>query len=221
MKAHADRIKKSYLSHFSDRRFVLSFLLSFGFLVASLFISFYASMYAAEKASNPVTDIILSNIRVYDVDWPFIYGILIFWIFSGLLLLNEPRRLPFALKSIALFVIIRSVFITLTHIAVFPTHEMIPTTGFMSYFITADDLFFSGHTGLPFLLALIFWDEEILRYFFLVSSVFFGAIVLLGHYHYSIDVAAAFFITYTIYHIAEKIFPKDLELLKKGTQLPL
>jgi len=72
---------------------------------------------------------------------------------------------------------------------------------------------------LPFLLALIFWDEKYLRYFFIVSSIFFGAIVLLGHYHYSIDVAAAFFITYTIYHIAKKLFPRDFELFKKGIEL--
>ncbi len=217
MKAHVQRIKKSYLSHFGNRQFVVSFLVSLGFLIISLAISFYASNYALDKASNPVTDIILSNTRVYDVDWSFIYGVLIFWIFVVLLLLNEPKRIPFTLKSIALFVIIRSAFITLTHIAVFPTHEIIPTTGFMSYFITADDLFFSGHTGLPFLLALIFWDEKILRYFFITASTFFGIVVLLGHYHYSIDVAAAFFITYTIYHISKIFFRKDLEIFKKET----
>ncbi len=218
MKAHVHRIQKSYHSHFTNRQFVVSFLVSFAALVVSLFVSFYASMYAAAAASNPVTDIVLSNIRVYDVDWAFIYGVLVFWIIAGVILLNEPRRIPFALKSIATFVIIRSIFITLTHIAVFPTHDIIPTTGFMSYFITADDLFFSAHTGLPFLLALIFWDEKILRYFFIISSIFFGAVVLLGHYHYSIDVAAAFFITYTIYHISERLFPKDLKLLKDGIE---
>jgi len=194
----------------------MSFLMSFGLLIISLFVSFYASAYATAAASNPVTDIVLSNIRVYDVDWAFIDGILVFWIIASVLLLNEPKRIPFALKSIATFVLIRSIFITLTHIAVFPTHDIIPTTGFMSYFISSDDLFFSAHTGLPFLLALIFWDEKILRYLFIASSVFFGSIVLLGHYHYSIDVAAAFFITYAIYKISEKLFRRDKTLFKDG-----
>jgi len=218
MKTHISRIRNLYTSHFKERKFVFSFLVSFGFLIISLLISFYASIYANAAASNPVTDIILSNIRVYDVDWAFVDGVLVFWILVSIILLNEPKRLPFTLKAIATFVIIRSVFITLTHIAVFPTHDLIPTTGFMSYFISNDDLFFSAHTGLPFLLALIFWDEKYLRYFFIVSSIFFGAIVLLGHYHYSIDVAAAFFITYTIYHIAKKLFPRDLGLFKKGIE---
>jgi hypothetical protein len=39
----------------------------------------------------------------------------------------------------------------------------------------------------------------------------FGVIVLLSHLHYSIDVFAAFFITYSIYHIALKLFDRDYE----------
>ena len=56
-------------------------------------------------------------------------------------------------------------------------------------------------------MALVYWREKYLRYIFLVWSVFFGAVVLLGHFHYSIDVFAAFFITFTIYHIAIYFFP--------------
>ena len=35
---------------------------------------------------------------------------------------------------------------------------------------------------------------------------------LLGHYHYSIDVASAYFITYTIYVLCVKFFPKSLAI---------
>ena len=76
-------------------------------------------------------------------------------------------------------------------------------------FAFGGDLFFSAHTGTPFLMALAFWDNKFLRILFIVTAVFFGVIVLLGHFHYSIDVLAAFFITYTIYHMAEIIFKKD------------
>ncbi|MCL5009147.1 MAG: hypothetical protein M1400_02270, partial [Patescibacteria group bacterium] len=54
--------------------------------------------------------------------------------------------------------------------------------------------------------------DRLLRYVFLAASVVFGAAVLLGHLHYSIDVFSAFFITYGIYRIAVKIFPADSKL---------
>ncbi len=51
-----------------------------------------------------------------------------------------------------------------------------------------------------------------LRWFFLIATVIGAATVLLGKLHYSIDVFSAFFITFTIFAIAKKIFRKDYEL---------
>jgi len=212
------KIGQSYKAHFRDKSFLLSFVSSVVILLGALSVNFYAAMYAVEKASNPVTDIVLSNIRVYDVDTIFIYGPLVLWIFAGCILLIEPRRIPFTLKSIALFVVIRSIFISLTHIGSFPTHLTIPPASFINDFTSTEDLFFSAHTGLPFLLALIFWEHKYLRTLFIGASLLFGTIVLLGHLHYSIDVLSAFFITYTIYHIAERVFPKDKRVFTEGIQ---
>ncbi len=212
-----DRIKQAYATYFRNKDFRTSLLLSIFILVASLIVNFYAVLYATENASNSVTDVILSNIRVYDVDGIFIYGPLFLWIFTAFILLVQPRRLPFTLKSIGLFVLIRSLFITLTHIGPFPTQAAVPFTGVLgSIFSSGADLFFSAHTGLPFLLALIFWDNIRLRIFFIISALIFGTVVLLGHVHYTIDVLSAFFITYTIYHISGKIFYKDKEIFTAG-----
>lgn len=76
-------------------------------------------------------------------------------------------------------------------------------------FFTGDDLFFSGHVGLTYLMALIFWRTPLLRYIYLALSVMFAVVVLLGHLHYSIDVFAAYFITYTIYTMASRWFKHD------------
>lgn len=178
-------------------------------LIFSLFINFYATKYASRLMSNSVSDIVLSNIRVFDVDGLFIYGGIIFWAFTFLLTLSKPITIPFITKSVALFVLTRSVFISLTHIASFPSHLIIEPSRFFGLFSYYGDLFFSGHVGLPFLMALIFWHNEYLRILFILTSIFCGLVVLLGHIHYSIDVLGAFFITYTIYHIAVKIFKKD------------
>jgi membrane-associated phospholipid phosphatase len=182
------------------------------FFGLSLVANYYAGIYATIKASNPVTDIILDNIRVYDVDTIFIYGPIALWIFVAILCFVKPKRIPFILKSIALFVFTRSVFISLTHIAPSLTVTDINyTSKIIRDFTFGGDLFFSAHTGLPFLMALIFAKNRTLLILFTLTAIFFGVIVLMGHVHYSIDVLSAFFITYTIFHLAKYFFKKDWE----------
>ena len=212
-----------YATQFTDKRFIVSLATSLALLVGSLIANYYAVTYAVERVSNPVTDIVLSNIPVFDVNWFFTYGAIIFWAIIIFICLSDPKKLPFMLKTVALFVVVRSLFITLTHIGPYPDQLPLGPNGtnffddfgylintfLSSLFTSSADQFFSGHTGLPFLLALIFWNDQQTRFFCLASAVFFGAIVLMGHLHYSIDVIAAFFITYSIYHIAEKAFARD------------
>ncbi len=176
--------------------------------------NFYAGTYATREASSSVTDIILSNTRVYDVDGLFVYGALFLILFIGGLCFARPRRFPFVLFSLTVFIFTRSIFISLTHIGPFPGSVALDLGTVTSKFIFGGDLFFSGHTGIPFLMGLIFWREPIISYIFFAWSIFFGIVVLLGHLHYSIDVLSAFFITYTIYHMACYFFPKEKALLE-------
>lgn len=192
-----------------DKEFIKSLIISFLFIAISLYVNFIAGTYATEKASLPVTDIILSNVRAYDVDGIFVYGPVVLFTFISILLLYDPKKISFTLKSIALFTIIRSIFISLTHLGPFPTQTLIASGDLINKFTFGGDLFFSGHTGLAFLMTLLFWQNKKLRYLFLTYSIFIGTIVLLGHYHYSIDVLAAFFITYTIFDISTFLFKED------------
>ncbi len=210
------KIRQNYSLHFQDKYFVMSFFLGFCLLVVSLVAQFFATGYATRSVSGSVTDIILSNIRVYDVDTIFIYGTVALFLFILYLCLNSPKYLPFTLKSVAVFTLVRSVFITLTHIDKYPLHASMTSVFFQETLFrgifTGSGLFFSGHTGMPFLFALMFWHQKTLRYIFLATSAFFGVVVLLGHLHYSIDVLSAYFITFSIFHICKFLFPKDLEL---------
>lgn len=200
-----------YKTYPNDKSFILSTIVGFVLLILSLVVNYYAGLYATEKASLAVTDIILSNIPVYDVDGLFIYGPFVLWAFVIILSFIKPQRIPFVLKSIALFIFIRSVFITLTHIGPFP-NALPLDSNLLKHFTSGSDLFFSAHTGLPFLMALVFHEYRQLLILFTVTAVFFGAIVLMAHLHYSIDVLAAFFITYTIYHMTCLFFKKDKEM---------
>ncbi len=202
-----------YRSHFSRRDYQMAIAGSILFFLASVVVSFYAINYANDVASNYVTDIILSNVPAFDVDGLFGYGTILLIAFVTLVLLTHPKRAPFSLFSMGTFFFIRSAFTSLTHLGPFPT---LPTNGdwgkLLSHFLFGSDYFFSGHVGTCFLLALIFWKEEGLRYLFIVWSAYMAVVVLLGHYHYSIDVASAYFITYTIYVLCVKFFPTSLAI---------
>lgn len=195
----------------AERRIWLSIAGSAALLLAGIAANFLASAYAAQTASNPVEDIVLSNIPAFDVDGPVVFGTLLVAAVVAFLCVSRPATAPFVLKSLGLFYLIRAVFTSLTHIAPYPTRIPIDVSELAARFFGGADMFFSSHVGAPFLLALLFWQEKMVRYFFLCSSFFFGIMVLLGHMHYSIDVASAFFISYTIWHIASWLFPKSRE----------
>lgn len=203
---------KSYWCKKSFRRSVFWGLI---FLATALVINSFADNYTLSHASNQVTDIILNNVPVFNVDFIFFEGFAALWFFVIFLQIREPKTLPFILKSVAFFIIIRSVFISLTHTAAPLNHSFLDPNDLFKKFTSQDDLFFSSHTGAPFLFALIYWENFRLRTIFLLTSVFFGTAVLLGHLHYSIDVFAAFFITYGIYDITRYFFRKDHALFQE------
>ncbi len=135
--------------------------------------------------------------------------------FILIILICEPRYFPFTLKVLAMFIVIRSIFIILTHIGPYYEFAPLPPNKLMGSISFGGDLFFSGHTGVPFLMALIFWSFAWLRLTFIARSGIAGLGVLLSHIHYSIDVVAAFFITYAIFEMAKNFFPKSYKLISE------
>ena len=196
----------------TQKKIAYSTLSSVILFFASLCVNYLAGTYALREAGNSVSDLILDHVRVMDVDGIYTSGMIGFSALVMGLLVRQPRRAPFVLKSLSLFVVVRSFFVILTHIGPSPQTSAILLPELMNKFTFGADLFFSGHTGIPFLLALIYWKNFPLRLIFFVTSIVFGVIVLLGHFHYSIDVFSAFFITYGIYHIALEIFEKEYHL---------
>lgn len=185
------------------------------FLAASSIAIYAAVTYATVHASNHVTDFVLSRVGPFNVRFLFIYGTFTAFVITAGLLAWRPNRLPFALKAAALFLLIRAVFVALTHVAPSPIDPQQPAPFFNSIFY-GSDLFFSGHTGLPLLAALAFWHIPQWRIFYLALTGFFGSVVLLGHYHYSIDVLAALFITHGIFQISCWLFGRDYALFRSS-----
>jgi hypothetical protein len=195
-----------------QQRYKLTVIISLAALVIVFFVNYQANLYASEAVSNYVNDILLDNLPVVNVDFFFFEGMAMFWVFVAILLLFMPEKAPFAIECVVLFILIRAGFITLTHLGLPPQHSYIEPNDFLRYITLGNDMFFSSHAGSPYLLALVFWDQKIIRWIFIAFSVFFAAVVLLGHLHYSIDVFGAFFITYSIFAIARYLFPFEHKL---------
>ncbi|MEP7163000.1 MAG: phosphatase PAP2-related protein [Candidatus Moraniibacteriota bacterium] len=203
------KFTERYKKYWSHRDFAFSSLIGLLLLVLSLTANHFASLYATREASSAVTDLLLDNLPVMQVEWIVNDAAALFGFFMAFLLLWQPRRLPFALKSTALFVSIRALFMIFTHLAPFPERLVLDPNDFFGALTTGGDYFFSGHTGLPFLFALIYWQEKSVRYACLTASLILGTGVILAHLHYSIDVFAAYFITYGIFVLTQRLFAKD------------
>ena len=204
-----------YRTLFGNSAYVRSVCQGAVFLAASTIAIFAAVSYATVHASNYVTDFVLSRVGPFNVRFLFIYGTFTAFAITASLLAWRPNRLPFTLKAMALFLLVRAVFVALTHMAPSPIDPQQPAPFFNSIFY-GSDLFFSGHTGLPLLAALAFWHIPQWRMFYLALTAFFGSIVLLGHYHYSIDVLAALFITHGVFQMSCWLFGRDYALFRSS-----
>ena len=190
-----------------------------GAYVAEHFANLYELVYSARPTSVYVGDLLLDNLPVVDLNFIIIEGALFSIIFGTLFVVFlRPRYILFSLKAVALAIAIRALFISLTHVGIYPGN-LDPGIGFFNsiyvYLNLQTGFFFSGHTALPFLIALIFWEKPLTRLVFLLMSFVFGIAVLLAHIHYSIDVLAAPFMAYGIFKIAQYLFPRDYELIPK------
>lgn len=193
----------------SDHTYKVSFFVGACLLIGAYIANFLASSYNDTRTYFSVGDLILDNIQTYNMEFFFTWFMyLLMFLTFAYPVFRKPEIIPFALKTFALLIYLRSGFILLTNIG--------PPIGFyyegakvgghvVSDLLFKNDLFFSGHTAYPFLSFLVYKETK-LRWFFLLGSIIEAIAVLLMHVHYSIDVFAAFFITYGLYTVSNNVF---------------
>ncbi len=204
---------KKILTTWTDPTFISKLFFSFGFFTLSLIINYYAVRYATVNAGEPIGDLILNILP--KIDTTFIHEKLasILQTITALILVCNPKLINFTLRAVGVLVLTRAVFINLTFLGL--PQDSVPLQSFYTY---GGDLFFSGHVALAFMIALIFWNIPKIKYLYLIISLGMGIEVLVGHYHYSIDVFAAPFITYGIFILSKKLFKEDAYALEKDTR---
>lgn len=186
----------------------------------ALIVQRYAYDYVDNRVNGThVGDLLLDNLPIVNLDFFIVEGAIISTLIVIFFLITNPKYILFAIKTLALFIIVRSFFISLTHLGT-NLHQITlnaNSIGFSIYdflYNSKNDFFFSGHVGASFLFALIFWKEILYRNLFIVISIIFGVSMVLAKMHYSIDIFAAPFIVYGIYEISKRLFQKDFKLIR-------
>ena len=178
-------------------------ILIFGFciLIATFFLNNVMSTYADKVSGPSVHDLFLDAIPEQNVDFIFFWVALAWCITLFIYHLFRPAQLSFLLWGFALFIIVRSFFITLTHLGPPVTSSVIPP--YLTFYSFHSDMFFSGHVGGPFFFALL-TSNRVMRTVALAYTLFMIVIVLIAHTHYSIDIFASLFISHSLSVIMKK-----------------
>lgn len=120
---------------------------------------------------------------------------------------KNPKRLLFAVQLYTFMVAVRILAMYLLPLQP-PEKMIILNDPLVEFFGTGQtltkDLFFSGHTATLLILFLVS-EKKIIKTTFLISTIVVAIAVLLQHVHYTIDVFAAVFFTYTCYVVLEKL----------------
>ncbi len=194
-----------------SKEFVILFILGLLLVVLAEYLLVIIATYKDGFSNFPsVGDLILDNIAVRDWTSLYLYGPFVALVITLFyLIFLRPDLFPFALFAFGAIDLLRAFSISLTNIAppadiiYLQKPELIDAS--LKYLFMKSDLFFSGHVS-HVLLPFFILKEYKIRWFMLFWSFVMGVTVLVMHVHYSIDVFAAFFITYGTYKVVLRIY---------------
>jgi hypothetical protein len=198
---------KAWKDEISQHKWLI-LLAIFLFITANV-MSLLASGYVDQISTISAHDLILDNIPVLNLSLLFIYGpIVIIFVLLVYLTMFHINKFHIVLTQFSILILLRSFFIVLTHLGQPSTAYLLPKLPWIYQLLNFhNDLFFSGHTAIPFMAFLIFKKDKI-GIFFLLATFVMAATVLFMHIHYSIDVFAAIFITYGAYRLGKLLLPR-------------
>ena len=195
---------------FSDKKFRYSFI-SFTLILAvqMAFIAEY-QLFIETREGVVFTDPVLEKLPVYALDTVTFIAIYSAHLLAIIIALFRPEKV-FQLVLGYLFVyFFRAISMYLIPleppIGIIPLHDP-----FLIWFgdgqIITKDLFYSGHTSTTFMIFLV-TDNIKAKIFIFIALIFVIFGILLQRVHYTVDVYAAFFFSFTAYRLGLYIIKK-------------
>lgn len=188
----------------------VEFVLSALALLAAFALNHFADGYVERVGETAHTspDLVLRHLPGVDVSAVYWWGALAFVVFAlGAAFLRERDRLAYLARAYALVIAARACLMVLTPLHI-PDGAISVDAGMLyssvGKMVTVHhDLFFSMHTAMAFLGALVFRDRFV-RWVCAGFSVLMAVTVLLLKTHYSLDVAGAYLVTYALYRLQRR-----------------
>lgn len=178
---------------------------SLAFTAVALCADYRCGAYVTATSGVKAPDLVLDRFRAVDMSFLFVYG------YAALIAVMFLQPILFRVRTFhvvaiqfSLLLLLRSVFMIFTHLETPAGSVAVTFPGLFNSLYFENDMFFSGHTAMPFLGFYLFRRSP-LRYVFLVGAIVMGVVVLAMHLHYSIDVFAAFFMTYCSYRMGNRL----------------
>ena len=180
-------------------RFLIEALLTIFLITLSICLSTTVMHYIHTRPGVVLDDPVQRLIGPVNLRWPVF---LVLWsslLLGMCLLAKTPKRLLLWLQAAAVVTLLRTIALYLVPLTapptIIPLADPVATLRTDTGDIITNDLFFSGHTAIMFLLYLG-TDNKWLRHFFLIGCMFIGVSVVVQHVHYCGDVFAAPFFAY-------------------------
>ena len=169
---------------------------------------YYCGAYVTVTKGAKVPDLILDQFQAVDLSFLFVYGYMVLLMIMFLYpTFFRVRTLHVVAIQFSVLLMLRSVFMIFTHLETPAGSVAVGFPGVFQHLYFENDMFFSGHTAMPFLGFYLFRHSP-LRYVFLVGATVMGIVVLAMHLHYSIDVFGAFFMTYCSYRMGRRLLQR-------------
>jgi hypothetical protein len=211
----AESYKTRWALAWNEQKFKQYTLIGLVLFIITLIILPLFFNFIEQREGHQINDILLNKLTPKNVsNWVFS----IIWSMAVLTLIRCIQQPTIFLLFLWGFILLSfSRMISIIAVPLNPPKNLlelidpISNTFYGSKFVTKD-LFYSGHTATQFLMFLCLknkWDKLAT----LISSFLIGALVLVQHIHYTIDVLAAPLLTYIVFMLVKKITAPALESL--------